>query len=225
MKNRVIELSIDNRREVIELPVNPSIIEFTEKQLNQTITLLNVGEANLKGERGLKYTKISSFFPSEKSPFYKYAKNLPSKYVSMLEEWKTSKAVVRLIITDMKVNHAMLIDEFNHSVKEGDDDIYYTISLSEYRTLNVPSVQIATKVRSNGLLERPVAAASGGSHTVVSGDTLWGISKQSYGSGAQYVKIYDANSGTIEASAQKHGKSSSDNGHWIYPGDVFTIPA
>ena len=62
MKTRVIELSVNNRKEVIELPINPSSVEFTEKQLNQTITLLNIGEANLKGERGLKYTKLSSFF-------------------------------------------------------------------------------------------------------------------------------------------------------------------
>lgn len=36
-------------------------------------------------------------------------------------------------------------------MREGDGDIYYTISFSEYRTLNVPSVQITTKVRNNGL--------------------------------------------------------------------------
>lgn len=78
MKTRVIELSVNNRKEVIELPINPPSVEFTEKQLNQAITLLNIGEANLKGERGLKYTKLSSFFPSEKSPFYKNAKK---KYV------------------------------------------------------------------------------------------------------------------------------------------------
>ncbi len=225
MKTRVIELSIDNRQEVIELPINPPTVEFKEKQLNQTITLLNIGEANLAGERGLKYTELSSFFPSENSPFYKNASELPEKYVSMLQEWKTAKEVVRVIISDMKVNLAMLIDEFNYSMKEGDNDIYYTISLSEYRTLNVPSVQITTKVRSNGLLSRPETTQSGGSYTVVSGDTLWGISKQKYGAGAQYTKIYNANSSTIEASAKSHGKSSSDNGHWIYPGDVYTIPA
>ena len=94
----------------------------------------------------------------------------------MLQEWKTTKAVVRVIISDMKINLAMLIDDFTFSMREGDGDIYYTISLSEYRTLNVPSVQITTKVRSNGLLSRP-APAAGGTHTVVSGDTLWGISK------------------------------------------------
>ncbi len=224
MKTRIIELSVNNRQEVIELPVNPQSVEFTEKQLNQAITLLNIGEANLKGERGLKYTKLSSFFPSEKSPFYRNAKQKPDKYIAMLQEWKTTKAVVRVIISDMKINLAMLIDDLAFSTREGDGDIYYTISLSEYRVLNVPSVQIAARVRSNGLLSRPGQAASGGTHTVVGGDTLWGISKQRYGSGGQYPKIYNANSGTIEASARKHGKTSSDNGHWIYPGDVYTIP-
>lgn len=29
---------------------------------------------------------------------------------------------------------------------------------------------------------------------------------------------------TIESTAKKHGKSSSDHGHWIWPGEVLTIP-
>lgn len=224
MKTRTIELSIENRDEVITLPINPTTVEFTEKQLNQAITLLNMGEVNLMGDRGLKYTKFSSFFPSEKSPHYKYAKKAPRRYISMLQEWKASKKIVRVIITDMNINLAMLIDELDYSMREGDEDIYYTLSFSEYRTLNVPSVNITTKVRSNGLTERPNTAASGGSHTVVSGDTLWAIAKKFYGNGAQYGKIYSANSGTIEAAAKSHGKSSSDRGHWIYPGTVLTIP-
>ena len=65
------------------------------------------------GERGLKYTKLSSFFPSEKSPFYKNAKKKPDKYVAMLQELENpQKAVVRVIISDMKINLAMLIDDF-----------------------------------------------------------------------------------------------------------------
>ena len=143
----------------------------------------------------------------------------------MLQEWKASKKIVRVIITDMNINLAMLIDELSYSMKEGDEDIYYTLSFSEYRTLNVPSVNITTKVRTNGLSERPNTAPSGGSHTVVSGDTLWAIAKKAYGNGAQYTKIYSANSGAIEAAAKSHGKSSSNNGHWIYPGTVLTIPA
>lgn len=224
MKERIIELSVDNRSEVIELPINPKTVEFTSKQLNQTITLLEMGEVNLAGDRGLKRTKFSSFFPSENSPFSDLAEDTPKGYITMLDEWKTSKKVVRVIVTDMDINLAMLMDELNYSVNEGDEDIYYTMSFSEYVTLNVPTVNIMPKVRDNGLTDRPNTSA-GGSHTVVSGDTLWGIAKKYYGNGAQYTKIYDANSGTIEAAAKSHGKSSSGNGHWIYPGTVLSIPA
>ena len=51
MKERIIELSVDNRSEVIELPINPKTVEFTSKQLNQTITLLEMGQVNLPGDR------------------------------------------------------------------------------------------------------------------------------------------------------------------------------
>ena len=27
-----------------------------------------------------------------------------------------------------------------------------------------------------------------------------------------------------EAAAKKHGRRNSDNGHWIYPGTVLTLP-
>ena len=61
-------------------------------------------------------------------------------------------------------------------------------------------------------------------YTVVSGDTLWAIAKRYLGSGTRYTEIYNANSGIIESTAKAHGKSSSSNGHWIWPGEVLTIP-
>lgn len=140
MEERIIELSVDNRSEVIKLPINPKTVEITSKQLNQTITLLEMGEVNLPGDCGLKRTKFSSFFPSENSPFSSRAEDTPKGYITMLDEWKTSKKVVRVIVTDMDINLAMLMDELNYSGNEGDEDIYYTMSFSEYVTLNVPTV-------------------------------------------------------------------------------------
>ena len=60
--------------------------------------------------------------------------------------------MVRVIVTDMDINLAMLMDELNYSGNEGDEDIYYTMSFSEYVTLNVPTVNITPKVRDNGCL-------------------------------------------------------------------------
>lgn len=61
-------------------------------------------------------------------------------------------------------------------------------------------------------------------YTVESGDTLWGIADSYYGSGIRYTEIYDANADIIEAAAQDHGFDSSEGGHWIWPGEVFSIP-
>lgn len=79
-------------------------------------------------------------------------------------------------------------------------------------------------------VQRPIgeeeeSTSSGGStYTVVAGDTLWALAKQHYGSGAKYTIIYDANKSVIESAAKAHGRTSSDNGHYIYPGTVLTIP-
>ena len=61
-------------------------------------------------------------------------------------------------------------------------------------------------------------------YTVKSGDTLWAIAKKHYGDGKSWKKIYDKNKSAIESAAKKHGKKSSDTGHWIYPGTKLTIP-
>ncbi|MCR4786222.1 MAG: LysM peptidoglycan-binding domain-containing protein [Lachnospiraceae bacterium] len=54
---------------------------------------------------------------------------------------------------------------------------------------------------------------SGDLYTVVQGDCLWNIAKARYGSGIDYVKIYEANRDVI-----------GDNPDLIYPGTVFVLP-
>lgn len=49
-------------------------------------------------------------------------------------------------------------------------------------------------------------------HTVVGGDTLWGISARYYGDGTQWPRVFDANRDKIE------------DPHWIFPGQEFVIP-
>lgn len=68
-------------------------------------------------------------------------------------------------------------------------------------------------------------AATGGTYTVKKGDTLWAIAKEKLGAGSRYAEIYNLNKDLIEETAKSHGKKSSDNGHWIWAGEVLTLPA
>lgn len=54
---------------------------------------------------------------------------------------------------------------------------------------------------------------SGDLYTVVQDDCLWNIAKARYGSGIDYIKIYEANRDVI-----------GDNPDLIYPGTVFVLP-
>ncbi|WP_300442799.1 LysM peptidoglycan-binding domain-containing protein [uncultured Mameliella sp.] len=64
------------------------------------------------------------------------------------------------------------------------------------------------------VLERVVSKGTGPvrSVTIQPGNTLWGISRQRYGDGMQYVRIYDANRDRIR------------DPDLIYPGQIFDLP-
>lgn len=79
---------------------------------------------------------------------------------------------------------------------------------------------------------KPKAKAKAKKYTVKRGDVLSRIALRYYGSGTKtrWMKIYNANKGTIESAAKRHGKKSSrggprnEVGWFIYPGTVLTIP-
>ena len=120
-----------------------------------------------------------------------------------------------------KLDGKYYIDSVTHNKDAGSG---YTCTLEMHLCIIVKGVTVAT-VQSGDTVKKAVSSStSSKTYTIVSGDTLWKISTKQLGSGAKYMQIYNANSGTIESAAKSHGKSSSSNGHWIYPGTVLTIP-
>ena len=102
------------------------------------------------------------------------------------------------------------IESFSYGEKDATRDMYYTISLKEYKRPKVTSVTSGAQLSTRAT--KSSDTGSGGTYTVKSGDCLWSIAKQYYGNGAEYPKIYEANKDKIKAN------------YIIYAGQVLTIP-
>ena len=120
------------------------------------------------------------------------------------------------------------ISSFTPEVYGAYGNVKYSLSFAQKKELKIYTTEEQNIQTLKKIKPRNESAAtsleSGDCYTVVSGDTLWGIATKKLGSGAKWTKIYDANIETIETTAKSRGKSSSDHGHWIFPGETLTIP-
>lgn len=73
-------------------------------------------------------------------------------------------------------------------------------------------------------IKQNVSVATSQNYIVQKGDTLSAIAQNYLGKAARWIEIYNLNKETIERVAKSRGMSSSDNGHWIFPGTELIIP-
>lgn len=151
----------------------------------------------------------------------------PADIKEQLDLWQEHKAKLNMKVTGIRIHEEVALSSYTCTDKGAHGDVEYTLKFESYGT-----IKIQTTEELNLSAYAPVNAREGkgnppgASYQVVSGDNLWKIARKHYGgNGSDWTLIYEANKEAIEAEAKKHGKSSSDNGHWIYPGTVFTIPA
>lgn len=120
-----------------------------------------------------------------------------------------------------KLDGKYYIDTVTHSK---DANGGYKVTLELHLCIIIEGVTVATVESGNTTKKASDSSTASKTYTIVSGDTLWAISSKHLGSGAKYMQIYNANKSVIESAAKAHGKTSSSNGHWIWPGTVITIP-
>lgn len=132
-----IFLSVNNREEIIQLPIVPSEFKINSPVNNETFTTINQGDIKLLGERGLKDLTINSFFPKRPYSFSRAKDYERWQYVEMIESWIERKLRVRLVVTGSPVNMVTAIDNFEYGVQDGSGDIYYSLSLSEFKDIKL----------------------------------------------------------------------------------------
>lgn len=152
----------------------------------------------------------------------------PEECLNFIEDSLSNGTVMNLIVEEAPINLDVTVSKFSYEPMGAFGDIEYTLELQEAKTLKVyTTIELNLQPLAKTVETRPEPqqGSSGQSYTIVSGDNLWKIARKFYGgSGGDWQKIYSANAAIIEATAKQHGKSSSDNGKWIYPGCVLAIP-
>lgn len=214
-------------------PALPEKVQGKYGAKYQSFDIISQGTVKVpKGTDVAEFTWDGVFFGESKRNEPIVKKNSwkePNECVKILNNFMKNETVLNLIVTETWINVDVTISSFQPRPVGAYGNVEYSITFVQKKPLQIyttDELKIAKFVKKTKPRNDSGRLSSGGgsTYTVVSGDTLWGIASKKLGSGSKWTQIYDANAGTIEAEAKKHGKSSSNHGHWIWPGEVLTIP-
>lgn len=224
--------------DVLTFPITPAELSIKVGSNNKVITLIGEGDINILKSPSLIEVEFEARFPMRKYPYSREVSSFEqhfNKFKELKEDKKSFRFIVARTTPNGKrtwdTNLLMALEDFElrEDADEG-DDVLISFKLKQYKEYGVKTIKVAsskpeTTSTSNTPRSTDNKTKSSQSYTIKSGDTLWGIAKKFYGNGAKWTTIYNANKSVIESTAKKYGKSSSSNGHWIYPGTKLTIPA
>lgn len=222
-------------------PVTPGKISYKKNGSNETINLINGSEANIIKSPGLTDISIGELLlPAfQDYPFATYKKNFHSAwyYLDKLEIWRKRKKPVKFKITRATPNGKVSFRQTGFDVTIEDYeiiedaekygmDICVKLDMKQYNFWGAKVLKPGNPDNKNAASIKKVRNSKdpAGSYIVKKGDCLMYIARKQLGDGSRWKEIYSLNQKVIEAEAKKHGRKSSSNGHWIYPGTKLKLP-
>ena len=207
-----------------KLPVNPEEIKRNRDLNIENYQVLGTGQVSVPSYCSLEEFSFEAEFPSQEYHYLNSgARADVDYYEKMFRKAQKNMKPVRFIasndITD-DISVMVLVKSVEAVEKAGEEgDKYLSIKLQEYkapgkRYVAVQTVAATVKqedTTATATAETNPAVTENKTHTVQSGDTLWGIAKKYYGNGSLYTKIAAANPGI-------------KNPNLIHQGQVLSIP-
>lgn len=210
MERNVI-LKDGGRKRQMTLPVTPESFIVSTGRSVETVNLHEVGDVNLPAGRTLDAVSIDCVFPAS-ARSYALADREPYEYVAQIEDWIERKKVLRLVVTNTGINRPVLIESVSYGEQDGTNDVYATISLREYREINIEEVISTAAAQSAARSAEDGAPEKEQSYRAVYGDCLCAICRKYYGDGSY-------------ALAKKLAAyNSRPDPNILYVGEVLRIP-
>jgi len=200
----------------ITLPILPDSYDISDTWENQTVNINSIGLINMIGKRGLRSVTINSFFPckeysalespggtiSEKlqwrisEPEEKQYLYNPWGLVEKIRSWRGKVLTFSISGTNGRVSWPCVIDgDFTYGEKDGSGDVYYSLTLSEYKKTNTKRTVAKPNVPKNYVTKK--------------GDTLNKICQKFFGSTKNKKKLYTKNKKAVTKAFKKYMKMLS----------------
>lgn len=215
-----------NGNRFMTVPWLPEKIEYSSGgAILATYDIMEKGEVSVPTGAGLASVSWESRWPGKNQTTITAIKGStsldPYWYHNMMDDWRASGTALNLMVTGYPINIDVILKNYTAEASGGFGDMFYKCEFIEDKDITITSKKLAVEKPAEET-KRPTQKTT--SYTIKKGDNLWNIAKRFLGSGTKNKLIYEANKEIIEATAKKHGKKSSNNGWWIYPGVTIQIP-
>ena len=119
--------------EKVVMPVTPESFKASIAYKNSTVEINAIGEINMLGNRGLEVISFDGFFPAQKYEWADTNDTKPYNLVRKVKRFATTKKPCKIVISNTAIAMHCTIESFNYDEHDGTGDVYYSISLKEYR--------------------------------------------------------------------------------------------
>jgi len=123
----------------LHLPVPPDSYALKRALNNSSVVVEGIGEVSFIGKPKLaEIPPIISFFPVRYYSFCQYSTfPTPKSCTDLIEKWMNTGKPIRFFITGTSINLECTIEDFEHGEQDGTGDVYFTLTLKEYKTITL----------------------------------------------------------------------------------------